>query len=105
MLNPPTLAQGLYGLGMKHHRCISNVPHRAVVMILSTPNRKIPSSQFPLDVKSLNEDIFVNPMRNRQNGWVPMEGVMAALTSLREVCTKGPPRIAENFRIPGYGHR
>lgn len=27
MLNPPTLAQDLYGLGMKHHQCISKVPH------------------------------------------------------------------------------
>jgi hypothetical protein len=81
MLNPPTLAQGLYGLGMKHHRCISNVPHRAVAIILSTRNRKIPSSQYPLDVKSLNEDISANRIRNRQNGWVPIEGVMAGLTS------------------------
>lgn len=81
MLNPPTLAQGLYGLGMKHHRCISNVPHRAVVMILSTPNRKIPSSQYPLNGKSCNEDISANRIRNRQNGWVDMEGIMAALTS------------------------
>ena len=104
MRNPPTLAQDLYRLGMKQHRSTPMFPIKlwpsfsrrpsesGISLVLknfkSTPkncnggNRKIPSSQFPLDVKSWNEDISVNPMRNRQNGWVPMEGIMAVLTFL-----------------------
>ena len=59
----------------------SSPPPRAVAIILSTRNLKMSSSQYPLDVKSWNEDISANRIRNRKNGWVPMEGVMAALTS------------------------